>query len=210
MKKIPIFLSLVVVGIMVVGYFLIPHFFGKIDGPGIFGDMFGAINTLFSGFAFIGIIYAIYLQQEQLKTQQEELKLTREEVKSQTKIFAQQTFETTFFQMLKLYRDVINSLGETSTSIYSPGQSPTVTKTEGLYYINKCYNGLAMENEGKDIEKCFTADSENNAIGMSRYFRTVCAILKFIENGKIEDKSTYSEMFKSQFSNIEMTLIFYY
>lgn len=29
---------------------------------GTFGDMFGAVNTLFSGLAFAGVIYAIFLQ----------------------------------------------------------------------------------------------------------------------------------------------------
>ena len=34
---------------------------------GTFGDMFGAINALFSGLAFVGVIYAILLQQTQIK-----------------------------------------------------------------------------------------------------------------------------------------------
>jgi len=48
---------------------------------GTFGDMFGAVNALFSGLAFIGIIYTIYLQKEELRLQREELKLTRRELK---------------------------------------------------------------------------------------------------------------------------------
>lgn len=50
-------------------------------GPGVFGDMFGAINSLFSGFALAGIIYTILLQREELSLQREELRLTREEMK---------------------------------------------------------------------------------------------------------------------------------
>lgn len=38
-----------------------------------FGDAFGALNTLFSGLAFAGVVYAIILQQKSLKTQKEEL-----------------------------------------------------------------------------------------------------------------------------------------
>lgn len=48
---------------------------------GTFGDSFGAINSLFSGLAFGGIIYTILLQRTELKLQREELKLTRKELK---------------------------------------------------------------------------------------------------------------------------------
>lgn len=43
---------------------------------GQFGDMFGAINALFSGLAFAGIIYSIRQQNEDLEIQREVLKLT--------------------------------------------------------------------------------------------------------------------------------------
>lgn len=42
--------------------------------------MFGAVNTLFSGLAFAGVIYAIFLQSEELALQRNELKLTRDEL----------------------------------------------------------------------------------------------------------------------------------
>lgn len=38
-----------------------------VENAGIFGDMFGAANALFSGIALIGIVYAIYLQQEEMR-----------------------------------------------------------------------------------------------------------------------------------------------
>lgn len=50
---------------------------------GQFGDMFGALNVLFSGFAFAALYYTISLQQLQLKQQDEQLRLQREELKLQ-------------------------------------------------------------------------------------------------------------------------------
>lgn len=47
---------------------------------GTFGDMFGAVNALFSGFAFLGVIYAILLQRTELSLQRTELSLTRQEL----------------------------------------------------------------------------------------------------------------------------------
>ena len=44
-----------------------------------FGEMFGAVNALFSGLAFAGVICAILLQREDLSLQRTELQLTREQ-----------------------------------------------------------------------------------------------------------------------------------
>jgi hypothetical protein len=45
-----------------------------------FGEMFGGLNTLFSGLAFAGVIYAILLQRRELRLQRLELELTRNEL----------------------------------------------------------------------------------------------------------------------------------
>lgn len=50
------------------------------DQRGQFGDMFGAINALFSAFAFAVLIYTIWMQREQLELQRQELEQTREEL----------------------------------------------------------------------------------------------------------------------------------
>lgn len=48
---------------------------------GTLGDMFGGLNTLFSGLAFCGIIISILLQSSELKMQREEIRQNREELK---------------------------------------------------------------------------------------------------------------------------------
>lgn len=48
---------------------------------GQFGDVFGAVNALFSGLAFTGLIYTVFLQREELSLQRKELELTRQELK---------------------------------------------------------------------------------------------------------------------------------
>lgn len=44
------------------------------DARGTFGDMFGAVNALFSGFAFLGMVYAILLQRQEMTETREVLK----------------------------------------------------------------------------------------------------------------------------------------
>ena len=57
---------------------------------GQFGDLFGSVNALFSGFAFAGIIYTIFLQRKELSLQRKELRLQREEMEASRKELAAQ------------------------------------------------------------------------------------------------------------------------
>lgn len=53
---------------------------------GAFGDMFGSINTLFSGLAFAGVLFTIVLQGWELSATRSELKLSREAHEKSTEI----------------------------------------------------------------------------------------------------------------------------
>lgn len=50
---------------------------------GTFGDMFGAVNALFSGLAFAGLIYTITVQRQELALQREAIEMQTEELKLQ-------------------------------------------------------------------------------------------------------------------------------
>ncbi len=51
---------------------------GHPDTPGIFGDMFGGLNTLFAGLALGGVVYTIYLQmKESAEAREEQIKAQR-------------------------------------------------------------------------------------------------------------------------------------
>src|SRR3989304_3219160 len=54
---------------------------GKLPRLGTIGDMFGAANALFSGFAFIAVAITLRQQQYSLFLQHRELELTRRELK---------------------------------------------------------------------------------------------------------------------------------
>lgn len=48
---------------------------------GTFGDLFGAVNALFAGLAFAGLIYTILLQKQDLTLQRKEIAQNRTELK---------------------------------------------------------------------------------------------------------------------------------
>jgi len=101
---------------------------------GQFGDMFGAVNSLFSGLAFAGVIIAIVLQSRELELQRQELKLNRKELKAttdqlqgqkeqmelQNENLRKQNFENTFFQMVRLHNDIIQNM-KTAKRYYPNG-----------------------------------------------------------------------------------------
>ena len=109
-------------------------FFVKgMEARGQFGDMFGAVNALFSGLAFAGLILTLTLQRQELSLQRDELQLTREELKNQRAEFQKenetlkyQRFENVFYSMLNLQQKIVEGLRfdyieEETTSVSGPG-----------------------------------------------------------------------------------------
>lgn len=89
----------------------------KPDVRGTHGDMFGAVNAIFSGLAFSGIILSLYMQRIELKIQRKELKLTRKEVKRtnrefrlQNQTMETQKFENQYYKMIDLHKDNVNEI----------------------------------------------------------------------------------------------------
>lgn len=76
---------------------------------GQFGDKFGAVNALFAGLAFAGIIFTIFLQNR-------EIKQTKSMLEAQLKDSNKQRFDSTFFQLLALHNDITSKLQDTHNS----------------------------------------------------------------------------------------------
>lgn len=106
--------SLVVLCIWLVSWYLIDNNI-KSTTPdqtievarGVFGDKFGAVNALFSGLAFAGIIFTIFLQRR-------ELALQRLDIEEQNDTLRQQRFENSFFHLLSLHGSIVDNLEITS------------------------------------------------------------------------------------------------
>lgn len=79
-----------------------------IAARGQFGDKFGAVNALFAGFAFAGIIFTIFLQNR-------EIKQTKAMLEEQLRDSNKQRFDSTFFQLLALHNDITSKLSDLET-----------------------------------------------------------------------------------------------
>src|SRR5687768_12490162 len=81
----PIFLACAIIVIIIwsLSWVLITKNIEQPERQGVFGDMFGAVNSLFSGLAFAGLLVTLYFQRYDLALQQEQIKDARKEVQEQ-------------------------------------------------------------------------------------------------------------------------------
>lgn len=75
-----IVVGLIVIALWIFTPFLLHNHFEDWAKSGQFGDLFGSVNALFSGLAFVALIYTIHLQRQELALQRIELKLQRAEM----------------------------------------------------------------------------------------------------------------------------------
>ena len=115
----------------------------KADQLGPIGDYIGGlINPIFGFLSLIALLYTIKIQAEELKLTREELEATREELsrsakaqEESSKIFQQQQFETTFFNLLEQITSQIKNFNETnrakkSEGIYIEGYNKIISKLQ--------------------------------------------------------------------------------
>lgn len=114
--------SIIVVLLYAGSWYYIDSTYTCLDARGQFGDKFGAVNALFSGLAFAGLIFTIILQKNELALQRKELSLTHDELKGQkeqleeqNKTLKIQRFENTFFNMMELQQQIVNELSTNQT-----------------------------------------------------------------------------------------------
>ena len=69
---------LAVTGLWIGSYWVVRYSFPTMAERGQVGDTFGAVNALFSGLAFAGVLIAIWLQRADLQMQHTDLRLQQE------------------------------------------------------------------------------------------------------------------------------------
>lgn len=187
--------------------FLLPSFIKDASVRGSFGDSFGAINALFSGLAFVGVIVAILLQKEELEAQRNELEETRKEFQEQNKTLKQQRFENTFFSMLSLHNDIVNSLIVKKHRENDYAQGREIFK-EFIKYFRRAWD--ANQANPKDVNQIFT-DTYNNIFSniTGHYFRNLYRIFVFISESDVDNKQHYAKIVRAQLSNHELVILFY-
>jgi len=177
------------------------------------GDLLSGTVVAFWSLGGVLFIYIAFLGQKQdLILQREELVLTRNELKGQREQFEIQNitleiqkFENTFFNMIKLHHNIIQSIA--------------YKEFDGRRYFQKARNDFEsilnhpikskIENQ-TDFFNAAYLDFYNRHFGyIGHYFRNLYTIFKFIDNSNIKNKKFYTDIIKAQLCKDEIYLIFF-
>lgn len=223
--KIAIWAALCTLGFWALSFFLL--FMNSTD-RGTFGDMFGAVNALFSGLAFAGLIVTLIMQHEELGLQREELAQTNKELAAQREEFADQNktmkiqrFENTLFNMLSLHQDIVNGL------YYVPKDGDDRTReSKGRYVFDVFYNTIFIRFKDEwlsdrvdGIKEIIQYENTPEAYLHVReisifdnYFRHLYRMFKYIDVSPLIDDSErydYACIVRAQLSDYELLMLFY-
>lgn len=183
------------------------------EALGQWGDTFGALNALFSAFAFIAVMVTLVFQGREIKRQQEQIQSARED---------QQTlrFEATFFRLLDLLRELRSEIRFNHSREYNlhvPGNYVVQVGEDALraivreldYWSEICDDRKPLDQiefMKKKYMVCVQAYGEN---GLSPYFRIVYSILRRVHEATFltdQDKAAYGNLLRSQITSNELAI----
>ena len=209
--------SLVLVLLGIYAWAVLRFVGGGTDG-GVFGDMFGGANALFSGLAFAGLIYTILLQRRELGLQRDELRLTRTEttrqadqLAKQSDTFDQQQFDSTFFQLVQLHASILSG-------IELPNVGSFRQAGRGAFVQFKAELGQALPefrtrgtHRKVAVQQAYERISAPGRTSLGHYFRNLYHIIKFVDGSRRTDaeKKQYTSFVRAQLSENETVVLFF-
>jgi len=186
----------------------------------LFGDYVGGVVASLWSLAGLFIIYVAFLGQRiqliqqklELRYNQFEVRATREELKAQkeqmieqNKTLKQQRFENTFFQMLNLHHQIVNSIDIKRINKEYKGR-------DAFKHIYENFK-MHMENKKKDnfnlLIQVYLLYFNKHQSDLGHYFRNLYNIVKLVKNSDVGDKHRYTNLIRAQLSSYEQLLLFY-
>lgn len=171
---------------------------------GQYGDSFGALNALFTGFAFAGVAFTIFLQLSDARVR--EMESTKEK------------FEAHFFRLNDSFRSVVNAMvvQRQSSTYTNQGVSQVVMSAVGkdvfTTYVQKM-NSIHITGPqagGTNVERLIKRynllyDAAQDDLGP--YFRMLYHIIRHVHNSKIIDKKAFTDIVRAEMSSSELCLL---
>lgn len=193
---------------------------------GTFGDMFGAVNALFSGLAFAGLIATLLYQREELKLQRKELNEQKLEFREQNKTLKRQRFENTFFNMLSLQQEIVANISfdevKTIFDFNAHTQDEQRTSYNGRSLFREMYLNLKVSIDKKQFYQGVKGAIQANNYSVysyisattrfDHYFRHLYRIFKYVDTSDLiteDERYDYACIIRSQLSDYELVMLFY-
>ncbi|PLK49667.1 putative phage abortive infection protein [Uliginosibacterium sp. TH139] len=187
---------------------------GGVDAPqdpaklGTLGDFFGGLlNPVFGFLSVVGLLVAVVLQREQLQQ-------VKREAQASARAAETQAFENTFFQLLRLHQEILNSV--------------ELSDHEGLFRGRAAIHRLYGESfsDYDLLERCQNWDEreeflawlndyyEDNYIRfghlVEHYYQSIENIASFVHRSAIRNKAFYARLLRGQFSQYELLMMFFH
>lgn len=201
---------------------------GNWEVRGQLGDMFGAVNSLFSGLAFAGLIVTLILQRKDLNLQRESIQQTNEqlgiqarEFEIQNKMAKQEQFRNTFFELLRMLQTIVSEIKVNVEEL-----DGKIRLVQGKKIFEELFTERDFTYIGESRLRFFSIDQKardeknyeyiSDPIRFSflfHYFRFVYRIIKYVDEtdvlNSIEERYQYVAFLRSTLSNYEVAAIFY-
>lgn len=175
------------------------------------GDFFGGVlNPSFSFLSLIALLLTLRFQSEELKLTRNELEQSTKALQGQARSLNQQNFDNTFFNLLKLHNEIVESL----TAQISRGEPCQGRQSFVLFVriMNMDYEnlqlGLTSREEQVTVNNFMSGAIYSTRLNSDHYFRNLYRIVKFIHD-KSSDKPFYIGTLRAQLSPHELAAIFF-
>lgn len=201
---------------------------GNWEVRGQLGDMFGAVNSLFSGLAFAGLIVTLILQRKDLNLQRESIQQTNEqlgiqarEFEIQNKMAKQEQFRNTFFELLRMLQTIVSEMKvnvEESDGKIRLVQGKKIfeelfTERDFMYYNESQARIFSIAQKARNKNDYEYISDPKIFSFLFHYFRFVYRIIKYVDEtdvlNSIEERYQYVAFLRSTLSNYEVAAIFY-
>ena len=180
---------------------------------GLFGDKFGAVNALFSGLAFAGLIITLILQRKELSLQREELEQTRGEFVEQNRTQKRQRFENTYFNLVSLHQHITDNLEYECPDGADPFEAKGREVFRKFYIEKNNFNdtwGIKGFLKNKNVEAFL---DYKDIYRFNHYFHSFDGILSYIDTSDLLEnceRYQYVVMLRNTLSDSERSMLFYY
>lgn len=186
---------------------------------GTFGDMFGAVNALFSGLAFATLIYTVLQQRAELRATREEMRQQSKEWVKQNAVLTQQAFDGSFFQMLKMLEDAAQSVFVKHDRFMAKGHWETPEGAAAfqlilqefieLREISRASTFYEDATELQIMRDTITSSMEKYGVGFFRYLDALTNIAEFVVRSGPSKTKLYARLMRSQMSHDQLRFVFY-
>ncbi|MCX6155889.1 MAG: hypothetical protein NT007_17215 [Candidatus Kapabacteria bacterium] len=225
-----------IVMVIVIFLFLIGHVAFKslipVEDVNLFGNigqlLEGTVGTLWTLAGVLLFYEAMNIQREELVGQKKELELQHQdimeqthELKMQNKLLNVQQFESTYFQLINLQVNIVDSIKLNLEVV--DGKFVTLHGRECFVefynHFRIIFSDLVDITGEISLNPSYTEDliqasfetflTKHQSL-LGHYFRNVENIYNFIRFNLFENIDFYINLFRSQFSNYELLVLFYY